>query len=188
MVPPSGTDELLILTFRETAGSRSRDHSPQGILPCPPDHRTEPDPAGHSLSSVSLNSEPKPPQSLLPPPRLHLGPETTSCSKEFLAGAQPDPAGPGSASDSQNQAAALPSSGPAQHVSPHLIAQSGAGAAESKEQEEWTQPSSSSPSSPSAALGCPGPDQTRSPSPQFAPLRLTDKPPGVSGQDDPGLR
>ncbi|XP_047211839.1 protein Shroom2-like isoform X3 [Girardinichthys multiradiatus] len=201
---PQGQESSL--TTRETAGSRSPDHSPQlvpsvprneGIFPGPPDHRTRPDPASPSHASLSSgrcstspNSECKPPQtqSLLPPPRLHLGPETTSSSQEFHAGAQPDPARlqpqSGSASDIQHHAAEHPSSaGPTQTISPHLSEQSGLGSAETKGEHSTAPPSSPSPS-PSAALSLTGTDRARSPSPQFAPLRLTDKPPAVSVQDD----
>ncbi|KAM4710965.1 protein Shroom2-like isoform 2-T2 [Anableps anableps] len=184
-------------TTRETAGSRSPVPSEprnEGIFPGAPDHRTKPNPAGSSHTSlssgsriVSPNSESKQPQtqSLLPPPRLHLGPETTSSSQECLVGAQPDPAGlrPDSAPDSQHHAAA----GPAQTVSPHLSAQSRAGAAETEEEEDQTAPPPPRPSS-SAALSLPGPDRARSPSPQFAPLRLTDKPPAAQVQDEPQPR
>lgn len=61
------------------------------------------------------------------------------------------------------------------------------GGAESGEEKEPPQPPSSLFSSRSAALPLPA-DGARSPSPQFAPLRLTDKPPAVFVQDDSMLR
>ncbi|XP_035984258.1 protein Shroom2 isoform X2 [Fundulus heteroclitus] len=155
--------------------TRSPDHSPQpdpseprneGIFP--PDHRTSP---SHSSGRRSISPNP---ESKLPPPRLHLGPETTRSSQEFLAGTQPDPA------DLQPLPASA-SAGPAQSASPRLSAQTGPGAAEPEEAEDLTAP----PSSP--ALPLPGTDRTRSPSPQFAPLRLTDRPPAGSVRDDPQL-
>ncbi|XP_054864630.1 protein Shroom2-like isoform X3 [Amphiprion ocellaris] len=213
------------LTSRGKAEGQLRcdpDHSPQlvpslprndGLVPGLSDHRTKPDsgsPSHTTLSSGprSLSPSPgselpaQPPQtkSLLPPPRPHLGPETTSLSQEFLAGAQADPAAlqppSGSASDAQHHAAArASSSGPTLASSPRLSRTPGPdtskGGDESEEEKEKEPPPSCS-SSPfptwTAALTLPSADRVRSPSPQFAPLRLTDKPPAVSVQDESALR
>ncbi|XP_017290058.1 protein Shroom2 isoform X2 [Kryptolebias marmoratus] len=186
-------DQQNSFSTREKAGSRSSDHSPQsgmsvprneGVVPGLPDHRTKPDPAGPTHATLSAgrrSASPNPDsqqpqtQSLLPPPRPHLGPETTSSSQEFLTGAQLDPAAlqplSSSGSDSQNHAAA----GPAPPSSPSLNAESGPDPEEEKEQPE---PPSASSSSSLTAGGA------RSPSPLFVPLRLTDRPPAVSLQDD----
>ncbi|GAA6224593.1 protein Shroom2 isoform X1 [Lates japonicus] len=204
-------------TTRGKAENRQRyqpDHSPQsapsvprneGPVPGLSDHRPKPDAASPSHTtlsagpcSLSPNPGSQPPQTkglLLPPPRPHLGPETTSSSQEFHTGAQTDPAAlqPLSNSDTQHHAAGQGSS------SPHLFRRtpapdaSGGDVETEQETEQLPQPSSSSssPFSPSwtpAALTLPGAERARSPSPQFAPLRLTDKPPAVSMQDDSPLR
>ncbi|XP_030602096.1 protein Shroom2-like isoform X2 [Archocentrus centrarchus] len=216
------------LTTRGKSESRLQyelDHSPQlveGLSPGLPDHRTKPEaaiPAHTTLSSGPRSLSPIPgsehpaqppqPQSLLPPPRLHLGPETTSSSQEFLAGAQADPAAVQSLSISvsvtQHNAAAaaiaaaaqVSPAGPASAISPRLTEMSCAdvnkGAEENEEKQQSGPPSpSSSPlsssSSCTAPLSLPRTDRARSPSPQFAPLRLTDKPPAASVQDDSLLR
>uniref|UniRef100_UPI0037E84C7B protein Shroom2-like n=1 Tax=Semicossyphus pulcher TaxID=241346 RepID=UPI0037E84C7B len=202
-------------TTRGTTESRLRyqpDHSPQCALPVPrnegpvpglTDHRTKPDTAKpshttHSTGPRSLSPNPgsqNPSQlpqtkSLLPPPRPHLGPETTSSSQEFLAGAQADPAAlqplSSTSSDTQHHATAQNSSiCPAPACSPQPIRTPGAdmsrGGVKNKE-EEKEQSSSWTP-----ALSLPV-DGARSPSPQFAPLRLTDKPPAVFVQEDSPLR
>ncbi|XP_059184249.1 protein Shroom2 [Centropristis striata] len=190
------------------------DHSPQsapavprneGPVPGLTDHRPKPDAANpshttHSSGPRSLSPNPgsQHPSQLaqtkghLPPPRSHLGPETTSSSQEFLAGAQADPAALQSlsscSSDTQHHAAGQNSSAcPAPASSPHL---SGTSRAENEVEKEQPQPPSSSSlsSSRTAALSLPGAERARSPSPQFAPLRLTDKPPAVFVQDDSPLR
>lgn len=214
---------VFILTSRGKTESRLQyqaDHSPQSTLSAPrnegpvpglTDHRTKPDAANpshtthssgpHSLSLTPGSQHPSqlpPAKGLLPPPRPHLGPETTSSSQEFLAGAQADPAAlqplSSSSSDTQHHATAQGSSaGPAPASSPHLGRTSGAdmsrGGVENEEEKEQPQPpSSSSPFAAwTAALSLPA-DGARSPSPQFAPLRLTDKPPAVFVQDDSPLR
>ncbi|TMS11564.1 Protein Shroom2 [Larimichthys crocea] len=177
------------------------DHSPQlvprneGPVPGLTDHRTKPDAASpshttHSSGPRSLSPNPgshhpsQLPQTkvLLPPPRPLLGPETTSSSQEFLAGAQADPATlqPLSSSgyDTQRRNAS----------SPHLSATSrGVENEEAREQPQPPPSSSSLVSSWTGALLLPA-DRARSPSPQFAPLRLTDQPPAVFVQDDSPLR
>ncbi|XP_044043201.1 protein Shroom2-like isoform X3 [Siniperca chuatsi] len=192
-------------------------HSPQlapsvprneGLVPGLTDHRTQPDAANpshttHSSGPCSLKPNPgshhpsQLPQTkgLLPPPRPHLGPETTSSSQEFLAGAQAalQPLS-SSSSDTQHHATAQNSSaGSAPASSPHLSRTSGADMSregvENEEEKEQPQPRSSSSllTSWTAAVSLPA-DRVRSPSPQFAPLRLTDKPPAVFVQDDSPLR
>nr|XP_029135958.1 protein Shroom2-like isoform X4 [Labrus bergylta] len=203
-------------TTRGTSESRLRyqpDHSPQSEPPVPriegqvpglTDHRTKPDTASpshttHSIGprSLSPNTGSQLPQtkSLLPPPRPHLGLETTSSSQEFLPGAQADPTAlqPLSISSSNTQQHATAqnsSSGPAQACSPQTIRTSTADLSrrsveENKEEEEKEQPpsslSQSSPWTPALSLSA---DGVRSPSPQFAPLRLTDKPPALFVQED----
>uniref|UniRef100_A0A8P4GDU0 Protein Shroom2 n=1 Tax=Dicentrarchus labrax TaxID=13489 RepID=A0A8P4GDU0_DICLA len=206
-------------TTRRKTESRLRyqpDHSPQPApsvprneapLPGLTDHRTKPDSANpshttHSLGPRSLSPNPgsQLPQTkgLLPPPRPHLGPETTSSSQEFLAGAQANPAVlqplSSCSSDTQHQAQnSSASPAPAPASSPHLSRTSGAdtsgGGVENEEEKDQLQPPSSSSlfSSWTGALSLPT-DRARSPSPQFAPLRLTDKPPAVFMPDDSPLR
>nr|XP_043908658.1 protein Shroom2-like isoform X3 [Solea senegalensis] len=195
------------------------DHSPQsapsvprneGPVPGLSDHGTKPNAASPSQTtlssgprSLSPNTGSQPPQTkgLLPPPRTHLGPETTSSSQEFLSGAQSDPAAlqplSSSSSDGQHHAPAQVSSSasPAPVGSPHLSPTSAPdmskGDVEAEQEKEQLPllPSSSSPfSSWTPALFIPAADRARSPSPQFAPLRLTDKPPTASVQDDSSLR
>uniref|UniRef100_A0A3Q1GIZ7 Shroom family member 2 n=2 Tax=Acanthochromis polyacanthus TaxID=80966 RepID=A0A3Q1GIZ7_9TELE len=211
------------LTSRGKAESRlwcDPDHSPQllpslprndGLVPGLSDHRTKPDAASPSHPTLSsgprslspspgseLPAQPPQTKSLLPPPRPHLGPETTSLSQEFLAGAQADPAAlqppSGSASDAQHHGAArASSSGPTPASSPHLSGTPGPDMSKGgNEEEKEKEPPPSCSSSPfptcTAALTLPSADGVRSPSPQFAPLRLTDKPPAVSVQDESALR
>ncbi|XP_031148093.1 protein Shroom2-like isoform X2 [Sander lucioperca] len=184
----------------------------QGLVPGLTDHRTKPDAANpshttHSSGPRSLSPNPSSqhpsqlPQTkgLLPPPRPHLGPETTSSSQEFLAGAQAGPAAlqplSSCSSDTQHHATAQNSSaGPALASTPHLGRTSRADVSreggDSEVEKEQPQPPSSSSlfSSWTAALFLPATDRARPPSPQFAPLRLTDKPPAVFVQDDATLR
>ncbi|KAM7375508.1 hypothetical protein PAMA_014563 [Pampus argenteus] len=186
------------------------DHSPQSApsVPSLPDHRPQPDAANPSHPTLSsgprsLSPNPgslhpaQPPQTrgLLPPPRPHLGPETTSSSLEFLAGAQADPAAlqpPSSSSCDTQRHVTAQCAAPA--GSPHLSRTPGPdmsqGGVETEEEQQQTAPSSSSSpfSSWTDALSLPVGDRARSPSPQFAPLRLTDRPPAVSVQDDSPLR
>ncbi|XP_039907237.1 protein Shroom2-like isoform X3 [Simochromis diagramma] len=212
------------LATRVKSESRSYepDNSPQlveGPSPGLPDQRTNPAavPAHTTLSSGPRSLSPSPgskhpaqppqTQSLLPPPRPHLGLETTSSSQEFLAGAQADPAGvqplSSAASDTQHHAATstaaadqVSSAGPASASSPRLREMSCADeskAAEGHEVKEQSPSPSSSPLSSSstsctAPLPLPGPDGARSPSPHFAPPRLTDRPPTTSVQNDSLLR
>ncbi|KAM3850735.1 protein Shroom2-like [Diretmus argenteus] len=206
-------------------------HGPQPALSVPrdgsvpglSDHRTKPDAANSSHTTLSpgppshspgpgSQHPAQPPQSkgLLPPPRPHLGPETTSSSQEFLPGAQAEPtalqplssSGPGPQPDTQRHAPAQvcgSSTGSAPAGSPCLGRTSGADISkggvgrEEREQPPATAeppPSSSSSSSTSpfsskaVTLSIPSTDGVRAPSPQFAPQRLTDKPPPVSTQDD----
>ncbi|KAK5847487.1 hypothetical protein PBY51_016609 [Eleginops maclovinus] len=137
----------------------------EGPVPGLADHRNKPDAANPSHTTLSSGpcslipaAQSPPTKGLLPPPRPHLGAETTSSSKEFLA---PDPLQPVSScsSDSQNSSAGsrTPRGG------------------ENEVEEEEEQPSSSS-------------LRARSPSPHFAPLRLTDRPPAVLVQEDTALR
>ncbi|XP_042337859.1 protein Shroom2-like, partial [Plectropomus leopardus] len=176
--------------YRAKTESRLRyqpDRSPQpapsvprneGPVPGLADHRPRPDAANPAYTtrssgprSLSPNPGSQPPQTkgLLPPPWPHLGPETTSSSQEFLAGAQAA-LQPLSSSDTQN---------PASAASPHL---GGTSRAESEVEKEQQPPSSSLLSSCLPTI-----DRARSPSPQFAPQRLTDKPPVVIVQDDSSL-
>nr|XP_020447669.1 protein Shroom2-like isoform X2 [Monopterus albus]XP_020447670.1 protein Shroom2-like isoform X2 [Monopterus albus] len=185
------------------------DHSPHSApIPGLPDHRTQPDPAGPSHTTISgplspgsqHPAQPAQTQGLLPPPRPHLGPETTSSSQELFSGAQAELTVPqrpsSSSSDIQQQAPALSfSPGPTLASSPHLrrtsIANVSTGGEEKEqEKEQLLRPSSfSSAFSPwTAALSVPVADPPRSPSPHFIPLRLTDKPPVVPLQDDLRLR
>ncbi|KAI3365855.1 hypothetical protein L3Q82_000838 [Scortum barcoo] len=197
------------------------DHSPhsapsvprnEGLVPGLADHRTKPDAANpshttHSSGPRSLSPNPgsqhpsQPPQTkgLMPPPRPHLGPETTSSPQEFLAGAQADLAAfqPLSSSSSDTQhlpshAARSSSAGPAPAGSPRLGRTSGAemsrGGVNEEGKERPQLPSSSSLISSGLVTLPPPADRVRSPSPQFAPLRLTDKPPTVFVQDDSTLR
>ncbi|TKS66509.1 Protein Shroom2 [Collichthys lucidus] len=156
---------------------------PNQMLPVPPTPLT-PRALVASAPTLALITRPSfhKLRSFLPPPRPLLGPETTSSSQEFLAGAQADPATlqPLSSSgyDTQRRNAS----------SPHLSATSGG--VENEEAGEQPQPppsSSSLFSSWTGALSLPA-DRARSPSPQFAPLRLTDQPPAVFVQDDSPLR
>lgn len=215
---------VFILTSRGKTESRLQyqlDHSPEsapsvprneGPIPGLTDHRTKPDAANPSHTahssgprSLSPNAGSQHPsqlpqtKGLMPPPRSHLVPETTSSSsQEFLSGAQADPVAlqplSSSCSDTQHHATVENSSaGPAPGSSPHLSSTSGAhtsrGGAENREEKEQPQPPSSSSlfSSRRATLPLPA-DRARSPSPQFAPLRLTDKPPAVFVQDGSPLR
>ncbi|KAM4560373.1 protein Shroom2-like isoform 2-T2 [Odontesthes bonariensis] len=195
------------LNSRDDAESRLPDHSTklvvsvprnEGLVPGRRDHRPSTDaaPPTHTTASsdrrsVSPSSDSKQnaqsPQtkSLLPPPRPHLGPETTFSSQEFPAGAQSDPAGFQPLSslgcDTQRSPAAQAcTSGPGATSGPDMRK---VGAENQKEQPEPPPPSSSPSSSLTAALSLPGADRARSPSPQFSPLRLTDEPPAVSVRD-----
>ncbi|XP_032362201.1 protein Shroom2 isoform X1 [Etheostoma spectabile] len=186
----------------------------QGLVPGLADHRTKPDAANPSHTthssgprSLSPNAGSQHPsqlpqtKGLLPPPRPHLGPETTSSPQEFLAGAQAGPAAlqPLSSCSSDTQHHATPqdsSAGPAPASSLHLGRASGAdvsgegGECEVEKEKEQPRPPSSSSlfSSWTAALFLPATDRARPPSPQFVPLRLTDRPPAVFVQDDSTLR
>nr|XP_015813492.2 protein Shroom2 isoform X1 [Nothobranchius furzeri] len=207
------------LASREKTESRSPDLSPQpvssvlrneGTVP-DPDHRTKPNsisPSHTALSSGRRSVSPSPgskqpaqspqTQSLLPPPRPLLGPQTTSSSQEFLTGAQLDPAAlqpmSSSGSDSQKHPAAHSSSaGPTLTSSP-LSTTSGPDSSQRvetlEEKEQLATPSSTPPPPPSSSssLAHPETDRARSPSPLFVPLRLTDKPPAAVEQDDSQLR
>ncbi|XP_024144822.1 protein Shroom2 isoform X2 [Oryzias melastigma] len=155
-----------------------------------PDHRTKADTASASQTAPTPGPRCISPSCLLLPPVPHLGPETTSSSQEFPTGSQSDPAAlqtlPRSGSDFHADAQPSPSA-PAPARSPHQHAAAGPDT-EGAEEESERPPSLSppSPSPPAAALPLPGPDPVRSPSPQFTPARLTDKPPAV--QDESQLR
>ncbi|XP_041637714.1 protein Shroom2-like isoform X2 [Cheilinus undulatus] len=192
---------------RGTSESKLRyqpDHSLQSALSVPrtegqvpglSDHGTKADTASPSHTALptgprglspspgsQLPSQPPQTKSLLPPPKSHLGPETTSCSQEFLPGAPADLqplATPGS--DTKQHAAF---GGPALASSPVPVrADSRGEIVESKEEEKEQTLSSMSQSSSWTPA-----DGARSPSPQFAPLRLTDKPPALFVQEDSQLR
>ncbi|XP_068165212.1 protein Shroom2 isoform X2 [Antennarius striatus] len=194
-------------TNREKSESRllyQSDHSPQsapsvprneGPAPGLTDHRSKPDTASPSHNTQSLGPRSLSPnpgsqypaqlpeaQSLLPQPKSHFSTETTSSSssssQEFLFGAPA--AQPLSGSGSDTHAVAQNSSaGPSS--SPHLNSMSGAdvsrGGAGNEEEKEHT--GASSPQTLNLQA-----DRGRSPSPQFSPLRLTDKPPAVFVQDE----
>ncbi|XP_029301313.1 LOW QUALITY PROTEIN: protein Shroom2-like [Cottoperca gobio] len=193
----------------QSAPSVSRNEGP---VPGLTDHRTKPDAANPSHTTHSSGPRSLSPNAgsqhssqlpqikgLLPPPKPHIGPETTSSSQEFLAGAQADPKSlqplSSCSSDTQRHDTAQKSSaGPAPASSPHLRRTSRAdmsrGGGENEVEKEQPQPPSSSSvfSSWTAALSLSATERARSPSPQFAPLRLTDKPPAVFVQDDSPLR
>ncbi|KAK2857199.1 hypothetical protein Q5P01_005934 [Channa striata] len=147
------------------------DHSPQSTLSGP---RNE----GPVLKADSAGPEDlgQPPQTtglLLP----HLGPETTASTQEFPAGAQagPAPLPPVSSSNVQQLAVALVRTLSASPVHSGTAGPDANTGAEEMKQEK-------------AALFLPAADRTRSPSPQFAPQRLTDKPPAVAAQDETSFR
>lgn len=169
----------------------SSDHGPKLSTADP--SQTTPSSGPGSLSP-SLGSQLLQTKGLLPPPRSHLGPETTSSSQEFPTGAQVDQAEllplSDSCTDTQRSSAS-----PAPANSPRLSrtsAQDVSGRDVETEQERQQQPLLPPPPPPpqlsSSSCMIPTADGTRSPSPQFAPLRLTDKPPAVSVQDDSPLR
>ncbi|XP_047432738.1 protein Shroom2-like isoform X1 [Mugil cephalus] len=171
----------------------------EGLVPGLPDHRPKLDAASPSLTALSSGPSAGPEEPAEPPqpPRSHLGPETTSSSsQEFLPGAQTEPAllqpPSGSSSDIQRHAAAqVSSTGSTPASSPRLSRMPGPDVSEVEKEEKEPPPSPPPPppfSSWTAALYLPTTDRVRSPSPQFAPLRLTDKPPTVSMQDDSVLR
>ncbi|XP_024918308.1 protein Shroom2 isoform X3 [Cynoglossus semilaevis] len=168
----------------------SSDHGPKLSTADP--SQTTPSSGPGSLSP-SLGSQLLQTKGLLPPPRSHLGPETTSSSQEFPTGAQVDQAEllplSDSCTDTQRSSAS-----PAPANSPRLSrtsAQDVSGRDVETEQERQQQPLLPPPPPPpqlsSSSCMIPTADGTRSPSPQFAPLRLTDKPPAVSVQDDSPL-
>ncbi|KAF0045788.1 hypothetical protein F2P81_002317 [Scophthalmus maximus] len=195
------------------------DHSPQSAPSVPrkegpalglSDHRSKPNAANPSQTTLSSGprslspnpgsqhpAQPAQTKGLLPPPRPHLGPETTSSSQEFQAGSQANPATlqplSSCSSDTQHHATTQGSSaGPATASSPHLswtsVPDMSEGDVQTEQEKEQLAPPSSPFSSWTAALPLPTADRARSPSPQFAPLRLTDKPPTASLQDDSTLR
>ncbi|XP_035496246.2 protein Shroom2-like isoform X1 [Scophthalmus maximus] len=195
------------------------DHSPQSAPSVPrkegpalglSDHRSKPNAANPSQTTLSSGprslspnpgsqhpAQPAQTKGLLPPPRPHLGPETTSSSQEFQAGSQANPATlqplSSCSSDTQHHATTQGSSaGPATASSPHLswtsVPDMSEGDVQTEQEKEQLPPPSSPFSSWTAALPLPTADRARSPSPQFAPLRLTDKPPTASLQDDSTLR
>ncbi|XP_077958965.1 protein Shroom2-like isoform X2 [Gasterosteus aculeatus] len=127
----------------------------RGPVPGLPDHRTKADAARPPDTTRSSAQNPPPPpqaQGLLPPPRPHLGPETTSSSREFLAGARADPTAPQPPSGCDRHHAAGPASG--------RLPSSTSGGGGGNEAEK--QPLSSC----TAARSLPATDRARSPSPQ----------------------
>uniref|UniRef100_A0A7N6BJD7 Shroom family member 2 n=1 Tax=Anabas testudineus TaxID=64144 RepID=A0A7N6BJD7_ANATE len=183
----------------ELSQGNQLDHSPHSALSVPrnedlvlPNHKTKPNtnPSHTTLSSGPLSLSPNPGSEhpaqplqttgLLPPPRPHLGPQTTYSSQEFLTGAKADTAHlhpvSSSSTDTHHRATAQGSS-ETRASSPHLRGTPGPDTSKGVEESEQER----------AALSLPS-DQTRSPSPHFSPLRLTDKPPAVSVQDDSMLR
>lgn len=174
------------------------------------DHRTKPDATSpshatqssgpRSLSPVAGSLHPsQPPQTkgLMPPPRSHLetaSSSSSSSSQEFLSGTQADPAAVQPLSTETLQDATAGSSSPTWGHAPHLSSMASADAGVrgtgngGEEKERPRPPSSLSPvPSQAAALQLPA-ERARSPSPQFAPLQLTDKPPAVFVQDGSPLR
>lgn len=190
----------LILTARLPY---QHDHSPEpapsarqneGPVPIPADHKTKSEddsPAHATHPSVPRSLSPSAgSQDSLPTPRSHLAPETTSTSlsssqKKFPSGAQADSASfqPLPSTDTHQQTASRSPAGTAPTAFPQLSMTSGAdtsrGAAQDGEETEppWPLPSPSSSA-----------DGARTPSPQFGPQRLTDKPPAAFAQDDSPLR
>ncbi|XP_060923085.1 protein Shroom2-like [Limanda limanda] len=184
------------LRLQPDRGPHSAPSGPRNQGPAPGlcDHRTKSNaanpsqttrssgPRSHSPGPGSRHAAP-PPQTkgLLPPPRPLLGPETTSSSQEFLAASQANPAAlqPLSSCGSETQhhdTAPGSSAGPAPWTSPPDVSQ---GDVEPGQEKELLPRPSSPRSSWTAPLSLPGADRVRSPSPQFAPLRLTDKPPAA---------
>ncbi|XP_062236905.1 protein Shroom2-like [Platichthys flesus] len=180
----------------------------QGPAPGPSDHRTKSNAASPSQTTLSSGprshspnpgshhaAQPPPTKGLLPPPWPLLGPETTSSSEEFPAASQANPAALqplSSCSFDTKHHDTTPgsSAGPAPASSPHLSWTSPPDVSEGdvepvQEKEQLPRPSSPR-SSWTAPQSLPSADRVRSPSPQFAPLRLTDKPPAV--KDDSTLR
>ncbi|KAK2917293.1 hypothetical protein Q8A73_004039 [Channa argus] len=159
-------------TKMEDRQGHQLDHSPQSTLSVPRNERPvfKAESADPSLPGPEHPGQPPRTKGLLLP---QLGPETTSSTQEFLADAQADPAPfqPVSSSDIQQHAAALSPTPSASPVHSGTSRPDVNAAGEEMEQEK-------------AALFLPVADRTRSPSPQFAPLRLTDKPPAVSVQDE----
>lgn len=129
-------------------------------------------------------------QDSLPTPRSHLVPETTSTSlssscQKFPCGAQADSASfqPLSSTDTHQHKALDSPVGTTPSGSAQLSVTSGADASRGVAQDaEKNQPPRPLPSPSMSA------DGARTPSPQFGPQRLTDKPPATFAQDDSPLR
>ncbi|XP_056157380.1 protein Shroom2-like isoform X2 [Lampris incognitus] len=197
---------------RETTESSRRyqssksDQRPQPSL----HHRTKPDAtAPHaSQSSHSSHASLRPPspasqtRGLLPAPRPHLGPQTTSSSQEFFRGVHAEAAAAASPRPLSGAAPCLhPNNavqshgsyaGSASAISP-APRQEGAVRGEEREQPPPSSSSSSSSSSyhfssKTVTLSFPAADRPHSPSPLFAPQRLTNAPPPASVQDDSLVR
>ncbi|XP_054636912.1 protein Shroom2-like isoform X2 [Dunckerocampus dactyliophorus] len=133
----------------------------------------------HSLSPV-LDSQHavQPPQAnAVSPSHPHLGPETTSSSQDFLSESLEDPAmlQPSFGLETQ-QYASIKRPTPAE--CPHFCRMPGS----DRNDEEPEKIKEQSASITSAV------NQARSPSPQLSPLRLTDKRPAVSAEEDSTLR
>ncbi|XP_075870947.1 protein Shroom2-like isoform X3 [Nelusetta ayraudi] len=141
------------------------DHAPEpapsteGPIPGPADHRTKPDAAG----SCQHLAPPPQTKGLTPPPRSHI--ETmplSSSSSSSSSHAEPQQDGTPSNAFTTHDHFPRPSS----TTSADTGGGGGGGGAQNGEERERP------------ALLLPA-DRARSPSPQFAPLRLTDKPPAA---------
>lgn len=193
------------------------DHSPESapelvprievLVPGLADHRTKPDATSPSHATQSLGprslspvagllhpSQPPQTKGLMSPPRSHLETTSSSSSQEFLSGTQADPAAlqPLSAETLQDATPGSPPPtwGHAPHLSSMASADAGVGGTGNgaEEKERPRPPFSLSPvPSQAAALQLPA-ERARPHSPQFTPLRLTDKPPAVFVQDGSPLR
>lgn len=173
-----------------------RDSSPEAasaprnedVAPNHADHRTraeEDSPAHPTHPSGPRSLSPGPgSQDAVPTPRSHLAPETTASSlssscQSVPSGVQADPASFQSHSSTNSHQHTTSSSpvGPAPAGLP-----SQRGAAQDGEDEEDRKTSGPCPL-PSVFA-----DRAQTPSPQFGPQRLTDRPPVVLVQDDSLLR
>ncbi|KAK5891069.1 hypothetical protein CgunFtcFv8_018361 [Champsocephalus gunnari] len=131
----------------------------------PADHGDKPESANSSHSKPSSGSLlPPPTKGLLPPPRLHLGAETTSSS-------------PSSSSSSSSSKECL---------APEVLSSCSSDSHNSSAGKRTLRGGENEPEK--EQLSCASSLRTRSPSPQFAPLRLTDKPPAVLVPEDIALR
>lgn len=189
---------------RDVAAPLASDHRLQPD-PRDPAHTLPPYPPSHSLIHGHVSEPPATPQDQgLMPQKPHLWPETTSSSygdsQEFLPGseaeqvAQPcspdtqlDPS-PACGSSLGLSSSLGPSPSPGRNSGLDTGCEEERGAADSALLSTAQPPPSSSSSSPllsstPASLSVPSTDGTCCLSPQFAPQRLTDKPP-FSMQDE----